>query len=205
MVIASVVGCRQFTLRIDGAAEFAGHHHQRIVEHPALLEILHQRPAWLVDLLALAGEHLRQEAVDIPAAMVDLNEAHVPFGQPPRHETSLGERSGLARLFAVRLPRAGRLSTGVGQLGHGSLHAEGHFVLCHAGPGLRIAHFCKVSWFISARPSNIRRRTAAGTPSGLLMNRTGSPELRRLTAACWPERNPALHRRAEIACTFALG
>ena len=59
--------------------------------------------------------------------------------------------------------------------------------------------------FISASPSSMRRRTSAGTPSGLLMKSTGSPALRRLTPEYWPERNPALHRRAEMACTLALG
>ena len=37
------------------------------------------------------------------------------------------------------------------------------------------------------------------------MNSTGSPELRRPTPEYLPERNPALHSRAEIACTFAFG
>ena len=51
----------------------------------------------------------------------------------------------------------------------------------------------------------MERRTSVGTPSGLLMNSTGSPELRRLTPEYLPERKPALQRRAEIACTFAFG
>ena len=53
MMIAAVVVVRQLALRINRAAEFAAPDHQRFVEHAALLQILNQSVAGLIDVLAL--------------------------------------------------------------------------------------------------------------------------------------------------------
>ena len=53
MVIAAVVVRRQLALRIDRAAEFAAPDDQRVVEQPALLQILNQRRGRLIGVAAL--------------------------------------------------------------------------------------------------------------------------------------------------------
>ena len=53
MMIAAVVGLRQFSLAVDRAAELAAPNDERVVEHAALLEIHDERRAWLVGVLAL--------------------------------------------------------------------------------------------------------------------------------------------------------
>ena len=207
MVIAAVIGLRELALAVDGAAEFAGQNHQRVVQHAALFEILHQRPAGLVDLLALAGQHLRQIAVDVPAAMVDLHEAHAALGQAARHQarsarTTPGLRASSPYSFQVL---SGSLLD-VGQFGHRSsaCGTPSRTARCACASPDRPASR------IAAGSSRTANRACGGalppgTPSGLLMKSTGSPALRRLTPEYWPERNPALHMRAEMACTLALG
>jgi hypothetical protein len=55
MMIAAVVLFGESPLRIDRAAEFAAPDHQGFVEQAALLEILDQGVARLIDIAALAG------------------------------------------------------------------------------------------------------------------------------------------------------
>jgi hypothetical protein len=56
MVVAAVVLLRQAALRVDRAAELAAPDDQRLVEQAALLEILDQAVAGLIDVAALVGQ-----------------------------------------------------------------------------------------------------------------------------------------------------
>src|ERR1051325_10194435 len=87
MVVAAVVGLGQTALAIDRAAEFAAPDHQRVFQKSALLEVHHQRGGCLVGASALECKVARQIVVLIPAAMVELNEAHVALQQAPRQQT----------------------------------------------------------------------------------------------------------------------
>ena len=50
-----------------------------------------------------SARSLRQVAVLVPAAVVELDEAHAALGQPPRQQAVGGEGAGLARVGAVQL------------------------------------------------------------------------------------------------------
>ena len=63
-------------LPIHGASELATPDNQRVLEHAALLEVLHERSRALIDFLGDFWMPLRQSAVMIPPAVIDLNEAH---------------------------------------------------------------------------------------------------------------------------------
>ena len=55
MMIASVIGGVLLALTIDRASKLAGADNQRILKHPAHLEILNQSGPGLIDVLALAS------------------------------------------------------------------------------------------------------------------------------------------------------
>jgi hypothetical protein len=79
MVVAAIVVLRQPTLAVNGPAEFPTPNHERVIEHPALLQVLHQGCGSLVRLLATLRQTLGKLAVMIPIAVVKLNEAHAAF------------------------------------------------------------------------------------------------------------------------------
>src|SRR5438477_4473486 len=56
MVIASVVCGSELALGINGTPEFPTPNDQSVLEHPSLLEVLHESPARLVDVLRLARQ-----------------------------------------------------------------------------------------------------------------------------------------------------
>jgi len=65
------------------ATEFATPDDERLVEHPALLEVAEQRGDRLVGLLAQLGVILFDARVRVPfaaGAMIDLDEPHAAFG-----------------------------------------------------------------------------------------------------------------------------
>ena len=170
MMVAAVVGRRQLALRVDGAAEFAAPDDQRVVEHAALLEILHQAPAALIDVAALARQHLGQVGVDVPAAMIDLHEAHAALDQPARHQAGVGERAALARVLAVELVGGSR-SPSTGRSAPAPTLACGTpSRTARCAPAFRGRRASRTASDSARRaPSSILRRTSADTPSGLLM------------------------------------
>ena len=138
MMVAAVVLLRQAALRVDRAAEFAAPDDQRLVEQPALLEVLDQAVAGLIDVAALVGQPAGDVGVRVPVVVVDLHEAHAALDHPPGQQRRVGERARLLRLVAVQLDTstAGSLRE-VGQLRHARLHAEGQLVLLDARVRLR--------------------------------------------------------------------
>ena len=140
MVIAAVVGGRELALGVDGASELPGEDDQRVVQHAALLEILNQRPDRLIHFFTLRRQHFGKIAVDVPAAMINLHEAHAPFGQPPRHHAGIREGAGF--VFGIRpvhFPGGGRFLRKIRQFRHGGLHPERHLILRDTRLRLRIA------------------------------------------------------------------
>ena len=101
MVAAVVVGLGR-ALRVWRAAELAAPDHQRVVEHAALLQIEDQarrRPGRC--RAPATGSFCVQAAVMVPAAMVELDEAHVALGQPPRQQAVRREGPRLPGVLAV--------------------------------------------------------------------------------------------------------
>jgi hypothetical protein len=103
------------------AAELAGPNHQRVVQHPPLLQVGQQRghrPVHVValarqgghDVVALAG------AVDVPAPVEELHEPHAALDEPPGEQAVVGERRP-PRLGAVQLVDGERLWSSAIELG----------------------------------------------------------------------------------------
>lgn len=72
---------------------------------------------------------MRQAAVVVPAAVIELDEADVALRQSPREEAVRGERPGPAGLLAVEFERLVGFTRDVGEVGDARLHAVGHLVL----------------------------------------------------------------------------
>ncbi len=78
------------------AAELAEHHHQRVVEHPAVGEVVEQRRDARIERRQQVLLHpLEDVAVRVPvlhAAHVRLHDRHAGLDQPPREQERLAER-----------------------------------------------------------------------------------------------------------------
>ena len=108
---------------------------------PRCFKILRSAPRRLGHVFAALWEFDGKIAVVVPIAVIELDETHAAFGQAARQQTVGGKRAGLLRVFSIEFESAGRLLGEIGQVGHGSLHAERHFVLGDAGVGFGIAEF----------------------------------------------------------------
>src|SRR4051812_26696829 len=90
-------------LRIRSPSEFAAPDHERIVEQAALLEIANQSGGSLINVGGELWEPRIESAVVIPIAVVELNEAHIAFGQAPREQAVVRKSTGFPGLFAVKV------------------------------------------------------------------------------------------------------
>ena len=103
VVVAAVVRGGELALRVDRAAELAAPDDQRVVEQPALLQVLDQRGRGLVGVVALAADLVRQVAVLVPAHVVELDEAHAALGQAAGQQAVGGVAAGLLHVGAVQV------------------------------------------------------------------------------------------------------
>src|SRR5688572_32179226 len=80
-----------------GTSEFPTPNHESLVEQPALLEILDQCRAGLVNvaayLIKTRLQILAGPAMVIPIRVIKLDEAHSPFHQAPGQKAVVGVRS----------------------------------------------------------------------------------------------------------------
>ena len=154
-MVAAVVVVGEPALGVDGAAEFAAPDDQRVVEHAALFEVLHQAiQAWSTSLHW--GEPAADVRVGVPIIVIDLHEAHAALDQPAGEQGGGGEGAGLAGFFPVKFERRFRLTLDADQFGHTRLHAEGQFVLLDAGVCFGIADELVVQFVELVRPSSCR-------------------------------------------------
>ena len=138
MVIAAVVVASERALAIDRTAELRGPQHERVVEQAAAFEIADERRRRLIERLALEVQLVRQAAVLVPPAEVELDEPHAALRQAPRQKAVGGERAGLPRFVAVKRERLRRLGREVGELRRGRLHSISELGLRDPGFDLRI-------------------------------------------------------------------
>src|SRR5687768_5970750 len=99
MVVAPVIFLLEFALAVNGAPKFTAPDHERVIEQASLFQVLHERGARLVGVLALLANALRQVVVLVPTAMIKLDEARATLGHAASEQTVIRER---ARLFYVR-------------------------------------------------------------------------------------------------------
>ena len=126
-------------LRHRRAAKLAGPHDERVIEHPALLEIGNERGAGLVDLLGAERQLLLQQTVVIPIAVVELDKTYAALRETAREQAVRGKRT-VARRAAVECQGARVLAAQIRQLGHARLHLERHLILRDAGRDLGVVH-----------------------------------------------------------------
>ena len=78
-----------------GAAEFAAEDDQRIFQQSSLLEVLEQRGAGLVDLLAAIVKRLAEvligAAMVVPIGVIELDESDVALDEASREQAVVGE------------------------------------------------------------------------------------------------------------------
>jgi hypothetical protein len=123
---------------IRRAAEFAAPDDERLIEQAALLEILDEGGAGLVDVEAVLLQIGGQVAVLVPRLVEELDEADPALDQAAAEQAVVGEGA-LARLRAVHRADAFRLQRDVGDFRRDVLHAEGHLKGGDAGLDLGIA------------------------------------------------------------------
>ena len=161
------------------AAELPAPDHERRVEQAALLQVLHQGGRRLIDLAAQGGQPVDDvvalaRAVVVPAAVIELHEAHAALDEPARERGSCWRRSASRARLPYMLVHRLRLLRDVGQLGDARLHAEGHLVGRDARVDLGIAGIAAVERVHLAqrvqRGSPVAR---ALTPSGLVQEQDG--------------------------------
>ena len=121
------------------AAELAAEDDQRVFEHFALLEVGDQRGRALVHELGRGGDALLDAAVVVPAAVVEMDEPHVPLGQPASQQ-AVGREGPIGSLGPVQIQHVLRFVCEVHQLGDAGLHLEGEFVLADPRGDLGIVH-----------------------------------------------------------------
>src|SRR5262245_35573167 len=146
------------------AAELAAPDDQRVVEHAAALEVADQGGDGAVHAAALVAQTVgdrfaRTGAVEIPAPIVKLHEAHALLQEPPGEQAIVVEAGG-ARLSAVHVENLPRLARDVHHLGHGELHAESQLVLDDARPRLGTAqlfglHLVEIAQSIETEPAHV--------------------------------------------------
>ena len=132
MVVATVVILRESALAVDGPPEFSAPDDERIVEHPALLEVFDEGVAGLVDVLALAWHASGDVGVVVPVIVVNLDEAYAALNEATGHEHAVRKATAFAGFFAVELKDMLGLLAEVSQFRYARLHAEGHLILLDA-------------------------------------------------------------------------
>src|SRR5687768_13597037 len=86
MVVAAVVFRCQPPLRVNRPPELAAPDQQRVVQHAALFEVLHEAVTRAIDVLALARQMSGRVGMHIPAVQPDLHEARATLEEPSRRE-----------------------------------------------------------------------------------------------------------------------
>src|SRR5258708_961106 len=101
MVVPPVIGLRQATLTINGAAEFATPDDQGIVEHSPALQIGDQSIATSIGSAAEFGHIADNIGMYIPTALINLSEAHAALRHAARQKTVVSEGPGLLSFVSI--------------------------------------------------------------------------------------------------------
>ena len=89
--VIAALGIGGIALAERRAAEFAAPDDERVVEHAALLQILHERRRRAFGVVALLLELREQVAVLVPAGVHQLHEADAALQQPAGDQAVVGE------------------------------------------------------------------------------------------------------------------
>ena len=128
VMIAAEARGLDFALAVARASEFTAPDHDRVIEQPALLEILHERRRALVHFLCPPRQCSGQAVVVIPVAVIELDETRAALGEPARDDAVCGEVR-RAPFRAVKIKRGIRFLRQVHEFRHARLHAERQLVV----------------------------------------------------------------------------
>ena len=139
VVVAPGTGAEEVHGVVGGSSEFTSPDHQGLVEQAPLLEVLEQGGDGPVGLHPPLLVLSRDVLVGIPAAAVNLHEAHAALHQAPGHQALACH--GLADLVveAIHFPNLPGFAVEVQTFGNRGLHAEGQLVVSHAGQEIGIS------------------------------------------------------------------
>ena len=103
VMVAAVIRGGELALRVDRPAELAAPDDQRVVEQPALLEVLDECGGGLVGVVALRADLVGQVAVLVPAHVIELDEPDAALGQAAGEQAIRGVAAGLVDVGAVHV------------------------------------------------------------------------------------------------------
>ena len=130
---------RRQGLRQRRASELAAPDHQRILEQPALLQVLYQRRRRLIRRPAGLLMAAVQVRMIVPTRVRHHHEPHAALHQPSRHQ-AVPRVSGVRSRHRCRnSPASPALPPEIQQFGSGRLHPKRQLVRCDARCNLRIA------------------------------------------------------------------
>ena len=115
------------------APEFSAPDHEGVIEQAALLEIGDEAGGRLVGVVALVVEFRGEGVVLIPTCVHQLHKTGAALDEAAGEKAVACEGAGFVHLWAVKIERGFGFSRDVGEFGHASLHAVGHFILGNAG------------------------------------------------------------------------
>src|SRR6185503_4646299 len=105
VMVAAVILLLDLSLAVNGAPKFAAPDDKGVFEQSARFQVLHQRGARLVGVLALFADALGQVVVLVPAAMIKLDEPGAALGHATRQQTVVGEAAGLLHVRLIHFER----------------------------------------------------------------------------------------------------
>ena len=117
--------------------KLAGQHHQRVLEHVALLEVHQQGPGALVHQLARLDTGCLDPPVMVPAAVIELDKPDAPLHQSAGEQAVCRERP-VGSLGAVKVHRLLVFPGQVEQPRNTRLHPECQFILADPRGNFRI-------------------------------------------------------------------
>ena len=103
MMVPTVIISSEISLGKDGPSELPTPDDESVFEQAAFFQFQHQSGARLIDIVALALDAAGQVVVLIPAAMIELDEAHPALCETSCENTVRGITARFARLGTIAL------------------------------------------------------------------------------------------------------
>jgi hypothetical protein len=136
-MIAAFGICR-ITLPERCATELAAPDDERIIQHAAFLQVLHECRGWTFGIDTLLFKLSEQIAVLIPAGMHQLHKANSTFQQASSNQAVVGERALDQSIGAIAIQSRFGLAGKIDQIRDARLHPKRHLILSNSGVDFRI-------------------------------------------------------------------
>ena len=104
IMITAGIGCVFISWQLSDrqTSELASPDDQRVIEQPALLQVEHQRARPAIHFFRQIPMTLRQMAMVVPAAVIQLDEPHASLDETSREQTVRGVCTGQASVVTVQ-------------------------------------------------------------------------------------------------------